>query len=193
LRRFLALTGGALDVLESHIRAARELRDPTRVDGRILPRLADWIGWKTDYRLDFDGQRNEIRDAPALFQRVGLIPVANATVTRVTGWPSRAKEYVHNVHRTNEPPRLNVWGRRLDAAFAELDPETLVTSDWSHDSRASSAVDDHGVRWVVYHTRTGDSTRVWYKTSPTLTFPRTAIAGFAALNVASVQAAFLAA
>jgi len=193
LRRFVELTGTELDVLESHLRSSRELRDIVDVDGRILPRLAEWIGWKTDFRLEFDGQRNEIRDAPALFQRVGLIPVANATVTRISGWQCRAKEYVHNVHRTNEPPRLQVWGRRLAANFTELDPETLVTSDWSHDGRASSTVDDHGVRWVVYHTRHADGSRVWYKTSPTFTLPVETAAALAAANVATLQVAFSAA
>ena len=163
------------------------------IDGRILPLLADWIGWRTDFRRELDGQRNEIRDAPAIFEGVGLIPVVNATVKRVTGWESRAKEFVHNVVRANEAPRLNLWARHLAGNLSELRPETFVSSDFAHDGRPSSTVDDHGIRWIFYHARTVDGTRIWYKTSPTFRLPLEALAALTAPNIGQLQRAFLAA
>ena len=109
LRRFLDLPGYQLDQLYSLARAALNLCDLERVNGQLLPLLAQWIGWQTNYALSVAAQRNEIRYAPRLYQTIGSIPTLEATVARVTGWPSRTKEFVYNVARTNQPERLNLW------------------------------------------------------------------------------------
>src|SRR5262245_41482424 len=59
LRRFLELPGGQFDQLYSFARAMLDLHNLDKVDGRLLPLLAQWIGWTTDYRLDFAAQRQE--------------------------------------------------------------------------------------------------------------------------------------
>ena len=118
LRRFLDLPGSQFDQLYSLTRAALGFHDLDRVEGSLLPLLAQWIGWQTDYRLEVGAQRNEIRFAPQIYQTIGLIPTVEATVKRITDWESRTKEFVHNVARTNQPERLNLWSMLRGSAVA---------------------------------------------------------------------------
>jgi hypothetical protein len=137
LQRFLDLPGGQLDQLYSHATAVLGFLDLERVDGRLLPLLAEWIGWSTDYSLEVSAQRNEIRHAPELYEAIGLIPVIEATVQRISGKRSRVKEFVHNVATTNRPERLNLWQRtrhRQDWGAVEL-----VSLDASFGGRATVA------------------------------------------------------
>lgn len=193
LRRFLDLPGGQLDLLHTAARALLDLYDPARVDGRLLPLLADWIGWKTDYRLEIDAQRNEIRRAPAVYQRVGMVPVVGATVKRISGWESRSKEFVHNVFASNRPPRLNVWGRRLDPDGTAASPDTLLSLDFAYEGRPAAATDAHGVRWLVYHTLRRGRWQLWAKTSPTFRLGADVRPSLDAPDVAALQRAFAAA
>ena len=112
LRRFLDLPGAQLDQWLSFALTIPDFADVRHVDGALLPLLAKWIGWRTDHRLEYDAQRNELRDAVSVYQTIGLIPSVEATVKRILGWESRAKEFVHNVSRANQPERLNIWARR---------------------------------------------------------------------------------
>lgn len=114
LRRFLELPGGQLDQIYSAVRSLLDLTDLGRVDGRLLPLLAHWIGWQTDHRLDLQRQRAEIRNAPELYRTIGTVAAVEATVLRITGWGSRTKEFVDNVALTNRPERLNLWLARKD-------------------------------------------------------------------------------
>jgi phage tail-like protein len=109
LRRFLELPGSQLDQLYSFARAMLDLHHLDKVDGRLLPLLAQWIGWPTDFRLDLAAQRNAVRHAPYLYAANGLIPTVAATVNRTLGLESRPKEFVHNVFRSNHPERLTLW------------------------------------------------------------------------------------
>lgn len=154
LRRFLSLPGGQLDQLYSFARAMRLLRDPERVDGRLLPLLAQWIGWRTDFRRDFQAQRNELRQAPYIQDTVGTLPNIEATVKRLIGWDCRAKEFVNNIFVTNQPQRLNLWVMRLNGQ-AEPDPAELLSLDFAYEGRPSAIVsNDIGGstrRWLFYH------------------------------------------
>ncbi len=60
LRRFLDLPGSQFDQIYSLARAALGFYDLDRVEGSLLPLLAQWIGWQTDHRLEVGPQRNEI-------------------------------------------------------------------------------------------------------------------------------------
>jgi len=64
LRAFLDLPGAELDRLYSMNRAALGLLDVEHVEGTLLPLLAQWIGWHTDFSLPVGAQRNEVRYAP---------------------------------------------------------------------------------------------------------------------------------
>lgn len=199
LRSLLRLPGAELDLLYSYARAALRSHDVERVDGRLLPLLGDWIGWKTDFRLEVERQRSELRGAPALYRRVGLIPVVGATVKRISGWDSRAKEFMHNVARSNQPARLNLWGRQLASdgtpilATPDGPPDTLVSLDHAHEGRAAAATDDHNVRWLFYHTQRRGRWRLAYKTSPAFPLDAGLSVALALPDVGRLQRAFAAA
>jgi phage tail-like protein len=201
LRRLLELPGGELDLLQSLARAVLDAHDPRRVDGRLLPLLADWIGWKTDHRLELERQRNEIRDAPAIYRRVGLLPVVGATVKRISGWESRSKEFVHNIARSNRPARLNLWARRIaadgepavPAGTAEATPDALISLQSAYGGRPAAVTDEHGVRCLFDHTRRRDGWRLAHKSSPTFALGARARAHLDAPDIARLQDAFAAA
>jgi len=178
LARLLAVVGGELDVLRTEAEALLDLYAVDRIDGDLLPLLAQWIGWRSDFRQSVAAQRSEVRFAPELYRRVGLIPTVEATVKRISGWESQTKEFVHNVARTNTPPRLTIWRQGLDAdgapldeplaAWNDADPSLrLLSIDEAHDGRPSVANGPLGIRRLVYHTRRKTDWQIWQKTSPT--------------------------
>ncbi|MDT7797392.1 MAG: hypothetical protein QOI78_825 [Actinomycetota bacterium] len=162
LRGFLDLPGGELDRLYSFLNAARSLTDLDRVDGNLLPLLAQWIGWRTDFGLPIGAQRNEIRFAPRIYQTVGGVPTLDATVARVTGWANRTKEFVHNVARSNQPERLNLWSVRRDVAGTLSTPE-LASLNFAYDGRPAAVRDTDGSTAVFYHTRRQHGWDIWTK------------------------------
>jgi hypothetical protein len=161
LRRFLDLPGGQIDLLHSLARAALDLYDIERVDGALLPLLAQWIGWRTDNLLEVETQRNELRHAPHLYRTVGLVPTIEATTKRITSWESRSKEFVHNVFRSNNPERLNLWiQKRSGGAWA---PEEMLSLDFAYEGRATAAREAGGALWLLYHTFNKGRWQIWYK------------------------------
>ncbi|MFI2508899.1 hypothetical protein [Streptomyces sp. NPDC018972] len=162
LRRFLDLPGGELDRLYSHARAALTLVDPLRVDGRLLPLLAHWIGWHTDHRLPLAAQRNEVRSAPHLYRAVGGVHVLDATVARVTGWTNRTKEFVHNVARTNEPEQQTLWGALRDPRGRWSEP-ALVSVHVVHDGRPAAVAGPGDSAQLFYHARRAHGWDIWAK------------------------------
>ena len=163
LRRFLDLPGGQLDLLYSFARAMRDLHDLEKVDSRLLVLLAQWIGWQIDHRLETDVQRNNVRNAPHLYKSIGLIPTVEATVKRLVGWESRSKEFVHNVFRSNQPERLNLWVREQNTAGVWLTPSALLSLDFAYEGRPTAARDQGGVFWLFYHTLRKGRWDIWYK------------------------------
>ena len=166
LRRFLDLPGGQLDQLHSFAKAALDLHNLKKVEGSLLPLLAQWIGWKTDYNLEVETQRNEIRHAPAVYHAIGLIPTVEATVKRISNWESRSKEFIHNVGRSNQPERLNWWGRGRNSLGVWDESADLFSLDFAYEGRASSTQDSLGIRWLVYHTQRKNRWQIWFKSSP---------------------------
>jgi hypothetical protein len=162
LRRYLDLPGGQLDQIYSFARAILDFADLGRVDGGLLPLLAQWIGWNTDYSLEIEAQRNEIRNATEIYKRVGLIPVIEATVKRISGKESRSKEFVHNVATTNRPGRLNLWQRTRHAGT--WGQAGLLSLDASSDGRPVAVRDGLGLLWLLYHKEEDDRRSVWSKT-----------------------------
>ncbi|MGK5110672.1 MULTISPECIES: phage tail protein [unclassified Geodermatophilus] len=150
LRRFLELPGSQLDQLYSLARVALALHDVDRVDGRLLPLLARWIGWRTDHGLPVRAQRNEVRFAPHLYRLTGAVGPVTAAVRRVTGHSAQVKEYLHNVALTNQPERLNLWAAARDAR--EWTSGAVVSVDFAHDGRVAHVRDDDGADLFVFHT-----------------------------------------
>jgi hypothetical protein len=173
LRRFLDLPGTQLDQLYSFARAMLDLYNLDRVDGSLLPLLAEWIGWKTDYRREIEAQRNEIRNALAMYETIGLIPTVEATVKRITaanpnsGWESKTKEFVHNVFLSNRPERLNIWARQRGNAGTWSVPTQPLSLNFAYEGRPAIVRDRNGSLWLFYHTLRKDHWEIWYKTLTT--------------------------
>ncbi|MBD1836295.1 hypothetical protein H6F61_27335 [Cyanobacteria bacterium FACHB-472] len=163
LRRFLDLPGGQLDQLYSFATVLLNTYNLDRADGRLLPLLAEWIGWQTNYRLEIAKQRNEIRYAPYLYQTMGLIPTLEATVKRIIGWESRTKEFVHNVFRSNCPERLNIWIRQRNSSGEWSQPTNPLSLNFAYEGRPSAVRDRKGKLWLFYHTLKQDRWEIWYK------------------------------
>jgi hypothetical protein len=162
LRRFLDLPGGQLDQMYSLARAALNLYELDRVPGSLLPLLAKWIGWQTDYSLEVGAQRNEIRFAPQIYQTIGLIPAVEATVKRITGWESQTKEFVHNVARTNQPERLNLW-YMVRGSGGGFDPPALASVNFVYDGRPCAVREADGLISLFYHTYRQHGWDIWTK------------------------------
>lgn len=166
LERFLDLPGGQVDQLHSAARSIQTLHNIQTTHGGHLPRLAEWIAWRTDFRQEYRGQRNEIRNAPSIYRTIGLIPTVEATVKRITAWESRTKEFVHNVFRSNQPERLNLWAALRDAGGTWSFPgSTPVSLDHTYEGCSTTAIDSNNVRWLFYHTDRLGNWEIWCKTS----------------------------
>lgn len=155
LRRFLVLPGSELDRLYGDIASLLDLADVRRVDGRLLPLLAGWIGWRTDFGLDYDRQRIEIAHAPALYRTIGTVPATEAAVRRITGWPVRTKEYVDNIATTNRPERRTLWLATRDGGSWQLGDEPLSIDSSPHGRPVAARAPD-GSLTVVYHAAADD-------------------------------------
>lgn len=162
LRRFLDLPGGELDRLYSLARTLLGAADVEHLDGTLLPLLAQWIGWRTNYALPVPAQRNEIRFAPRVYRTIGGLDAVDATVARVTGWANKTKEYVHNVARTNQPERLNLWWVTRDSGGTVTGPQ-LASMNYAHDGRPTLVRDSDGSIFAAYHTFRRHGWDIWAK------------------------------
>ena len=161
LHRFLDLIGGQFNQQYSAVRSLRDLLDVSRVDGRLLPLIAEWIGWESDFGLGFDGQRREIANAPAIYHGIQNIATVESTVRRISGWEARSKEFVDNVAATNRPERLNLW--LADSAGGTWTPgEQPLSLDYCYEGRPAT-VTEPTARRVFYHTRKGERWDIWQK------------------------------
>ncbi len=162
LRRFLDISGGQLNQLHSFARFLPKTRNIRHVPGNMLSLLAHWIGWKTNSMLEYEGQRNEVIYAPHLYQRIGIIPTIGATVKRISGWESRSKEFVHNVHRSNTPERLNLWLMECNTGDPWPSQGSLLSLDHAYDGRPELVRHDDTL-WLFYHTPRNSRWDIWYK------------------------------
>jgi phage tail-like protein len=174
LRRFVEMFGLQFDLMRSYASVMRSFSDVERVDGALLPLLAQWLGWQTDYSLPLSKQRNEVRYAPHFYRTTGIAANLKATLNRLTTWDAQLKEFAHNVMRANDPERLtiNEMTRRQGTWGAARE----TTADWSFEGRPSVVSEGEGQQWLFYHARhkaraagsgggetTRDSSHVWFK------------------------------
>lgn len=174
LRRFVEMFGLQFDLLRSYASVMRSFSDVERVDGALLPLLAQWLGWQTDYSLPLSKQRNEVRYAPHFYRTTGIAANLKATLNRLTTWDAQLKEFAHNVMRSNDPERLTVCETtRRQGVWG---PSRETTADWSFEGRPSVVGEGEGQQWLFYHARhkgrtgqagggeaTRDSSHVWFK------------------------------
>lgn len=164
LRRFMDLPGTQLDQLYSFAAGVLDFHNPDRVDGQLLPLLAQWIGWETNYKLEIETQRNELKNAPVLYKTIGIIPTLEAIVNRISGWTCRTKEFVHNIFRSNSPERLNLWLCHRSVSGQWQESANVFSLDFAYEGRPAAARDENGTLWLFYHTQRNNRWEIWYKT-----------------------------
>ncbi len=151
LRRFVELFGLQFDLLRSFAGGVRNFYDVARVDGELLPLLAQWIGWPTSAALDFDKQRNEIKYAPHFYRTAGVPANARAAINRLVTWDARIKEFVHNVFLATHPEQLTIWEMvHRDGAWHA--PQT-VTLDIAYEGRPTTLRVTDSRQFLFYHAR----------------------------------------
>jgi phage tail-like protein len=176
LRRFVEMFGLQFDLLRSYASATRGFFDLEGVDGALLPLLAQWLGWPTDFTLPFSKQRNEIRYAPHFYRTKGIAADLRATLNRLTTWNAEIKEFVHNIFNANDPERLTIWGaERHRGVWGEPQSASVATA---YEGRPSAVRETDERQWLFYHaTRKaqtppdqgsefcapGDSSHLWFK------------------------------
>lgn len=149
LRRFIEMFGLQFDLLRSYASATRSFFDLERVDGALLPLLAEWLGWPTDFTLPFSKQRNEIRFAPHFYRTTGIAANLRATLNRLTTWNAEIKEFVHNIFNANDPERLTVWGaERHNGVWGAPRLASVATA---YEGRPSAVRETDERQWLFYH------------------------------------------
>lgn len=152
LRRFVDMFGLQFDVLRSYASGMRNNFSVDRIDGQLLPLMADWLGWPTDASLNFDKQRSEIGYAPHFFRTTGVVPNLRATINRLVTWDAQIKEFVHNVQMSNLPEQLTVWEQGREGVGAWSDPQS-VTIDVAYEGRPAVMTATDGRQIMFYHAR----------------------------------------
>jgi phage tail-like protein len=151
VRRLTALLAQPLELVRSFTGAMRDLHDVDRVEGALLPLLAQWIGQPPDTTLGLDRQRNEIRYAPAHHRTTGIAANLRAAINRFVSWDTRFKEFVHNVFLVTHPEELRLWELRQRGTLRP--PPAPLSFDVAHEGRAATLLDRDGRSWIVYQAR----------------------------------------
>jgi phage tail-like protein len=151
LSRLLELLGQPLDLVRSATAAMRTFHDVERIDGALLPLLANWIGQPSDSTLNLDRQRNEIRYAPHYHRTAGISANLRASANRFTTWDARIKEFSHNVFLTTHPEQLTIQEMLRDGAAWQ--PPARVNLAIAYEGRVSPLRTSDGRVWLFYHAR----------------------------------------
>jgi phage tail-like protein len=151
LHRFLEICGKPFDVLRSYASSMRDLHDIDRVDGGLLPLLAQWIGQPSDITLDLERQRNEIRYAPQYYRTTGVPANLRASINRFVNWDARIKEFVHNVMLVSHPEQLTIAETRRSGG--PWSPPSSVSLEIAYEGRVAPQRSADGRVWLAYHAR----------------------------------------
>lgn len=174
LRRLIEMFGLQFDLLRTYASGMRDFSDVDRIDGNLLPLLADWIGWQTDFTLPLAKQRNEIKYAPHFYRTTGVAANLRATINRLTTWDAQVKEFIHNIFLTNAPEQLFIQEtERRGSTWPENPLTKLVTLDVTYEGRPAVVRTSDGRIWLFYHARqsvpqpgtkaTTEQWHLWYK------------------------------
>lgn len=167
LLRLIEMFGLQFDMIRSFTGGMRSFFSASEIDGTLLPLLADWIGWQTNYAASIAVQRDEVRFAPYFYATTGLAANLRATINRLTTWDAQVKEFAHNIFRSNQPEELSIHEQQRQGG--QWQPATSVSLDVAYDGRASALLGADGRPWVFHHARQGgpgetpDRWHVWYK------------------------------
>jgi phage tail-like protein len=151
LRRFLDLFGSSLDLLRESAEDLRDLHAVDDTDARLLPLLANWVGWDLSFGASVPIQRSEIKYAADLYRVTATLPGCVGWVKRVTGWPCRVKEFCPNVFFSNDV------GTSILQRPGDRGSRTVNTADAGLLSRIGGPDDD-----LDYSYDTGTTDADWY-------------------------------
>jgi len=162
LLRFLEAFGHGVDHYRAQVDGIATRHDIATARADFLPHLARMIGWVPDFTVPEHTQRQDIRFAPEIFCVLGTLPSVPALVNRVTGWPSKVKEFARNVLLTNAPEFIPIWEiwqvtRNGPNAWSAPAPLSITTSM----DGASAALRDNGTVWIVWHSDRGGQRELW--------------------------------
>lgn len=169
LLRLMEMVGPQFDLLRSFASAGNDFSDVNRIDGDLLPLLANWIAWESGFNLSLVKRRNEINYAPHFYRTSGIAANLRATVNRVTPWPAQMKEFVHNVFLSNQPEQLTIW--EIDQLGVPGHAPQLVTLDFAYEGKPFVVQAANGRLWLFFHVRRSvptpqgreDSWQIYYK------------------------------
>jgi phage tail-like protein len=102
LQRFVSIFGNQFDLLRSTAESLTTLHDVDTVDYRMLPQLAEWLGWDLNFGASIPIRRHEIKYATPLYRMTGTIPGCRIWAKRLTGWDADIKEFHRNVFFSND-------------------------------------------------------------------------------------------
>jgi hypothetical protein len=177
LYKFLAAFGLGVDQFRGEVEGVADRHDIDSAGPDILPHLSRMIGWVPDLTASESLQRQDIRFAPELFAGVGTLRNAPALINRVTSWPTRVKEYVHNVLLTNAPESVPIWEiwqiTRGAGGWSAPAPFSLTTSM----DGAPVAVLVGSTPWIVWHSDRSGRRELWYQRPGTDAEPRRVMDG----------------
>ena len=151
LRRFLDMFGLEFDLLRSYASGMKGFFDPSQIDGTLLPLMASWIGWQTDYTLPLPKQRNQVGYAPHYYATTGIAANLRATINRVSTWDALIKEFTHNIFIANIPEQLTLWEQERQGT--DWQPEQWVTLDLAYEGRPAAWQTSDGRLWLFYQAR----------------------------------------
>jgi hypothetical protein len=151
LLRMIEIFGLQVDLLRSFAKGVRDFSSIDRVDGELLPLLAEWIGWDTSFNLSLAKQRNEIKYAPHFYRTTGIAANLRATLNRVSSWDVQIKEFVHNVFRSNDPEQLQIW--EIEKVGVASSAPQLVTLDRAYEGKPAALQAADKRVWLFYHSR----------------------------------------
>lgn len=162
LRRFMVPIGHTLDAARSSAEGLRDRHDAFTARADLLQPLARMIGWAPDLAAPVDTQRRDVLFAPEVFDGVGTTPNVQALVNRVTAWPCRVKEFVHNVFLTNAVEEIRLWELwQVAHDGTGWGPPAPVTLTEGVDARPAAALDGGGVIWLFWHSDRSGRRELW--------------------------------
>ena len=151
LQRFVEMFGLQFDFLRSFAAGMRNFYDIERIDGNLLPLLAQYVGWQTDFTLPISKQRNEVSFAAHFYRTTGVPANLRAMVNRISTWDALIKEIAHNIFRSNDPEQLTITEMKRQGGVWQQSKQT--TLDAAHEGRVSALVAADGRPYIFYHAR----------------------------------------
>ncbi|MGH7597046.1 MAG: hypothetical protein ACREOI_11885, partial [bacterium] len=151
LQRLVEMFGSQFDLLRSLAGGVRNFSEVGRIEGNLLPLLAEWIGWQNDFTLSLAKQRNEAKYAPHYYRTTGIAPNLRATINRLVTWDAQIKEFVHNVFRANNPEQLTLWEKERRGNVWQ--PAQPVTLEVAYEGKPAAVPAQDGRHWLFCHAR----------------------------------------